>query len=362
LIEIDVKTRAEREISDRRFFNIGHLRWLPDKSGLLFSAFERFYRPYKIYQVLNETGEVQTLTDDSNDYRQISFDNAFRKMIATRTVPDYRLWVGATDALNSATPICSSQLGIAFTTSGKIIYTSISDGIHNIWTINADGTNQRQLTSNQEANRFPRVSADERFIYFASNRTGSNQVWRMQMDGSNQIQISTGEGGIPIYVSADGHTVYYETAINNNLGKITVNSDGNKVSTIVSNERIRLAEINFAEDTAAYFSRTTNQDFEIALMSLADGKILKTFQLPEENSYPLKIVWANDGKSLFYLVRNDARKTIWELSLETGKSVKFTEFSGDEEVEDFAFSADLKTFAYIRGKWEHDAFLITGLK
>lgn len=104
------------------------------------------------------------------------------------------------------------------------------------------------------------------------------------------------------------------------------------------------------------------QGFEITLLSLMDGKLLKTFKLAEENSYPLKIVWANDGKSLFYLVRNDSRKTIWQISLETGKSEKFTEFNGDEEVEDFAFAPDRKTFAYIRGKWEHDAFLITGLK
>ena len=362
LIEVDVNTGKEREITKQKFFDIKYISWLSDKSGLLFTGYERFYRPTKIYQVSTRTGELRTLTNDSNSYNRISLDNSFKKMVATQVVPDFRLWIAPTENPDSAQPICSAQGGSVFTSSGKIVYASITDGIHNIWTINSDGTNQRQLTSNQDSNWDPRVSSDERFIYFTSNRTGSKQVWRMNMDGSNQKQVSEGEGGRVIFVSSDGNTVYYETAIYSYFGKITIDNTGKSVSSIISKERMYITGLNPTGDTAAYFSRKNNEDYELVLMSVADGKILRSFSLAEEKSHPTKIFWANDGKSIFYLTTNDLKTVIWQLILKTGKSEKFTELSGEEEITEFTFSADDKMFAYIRGKWHHDAVLIKGLK
>ena len=268
LIEVDVKTGKEREITNQKFFDIKYIAWLADKSGLLFTGYERFYRPTKIYQVSNQTGELRTLTNDSNSYDRISLDSSFRKMVATQVVPEFRLWIAPTENPDSAKPICSAQGGSVFTASGKIVYASITDGTHNIWTINPDGTNQRQLTSNQGANWEPRVSSDERFIYFSSNRSGSKQVWRMNMDGSNQIQISEGEGGKVIFVSPDGQTVYYETAVYGNLGKITVDNNGKSVSSIISKERIYISGSNSTGEMVAYFSRNANENYEIKLMSV----------------------------------------------------------------------------------------------
>lgn len=362
LIEVDVNTGKEREITDQKFFDIKYITWLSDKSGLLFTGYERFYRPTKIYQVSNLTGEVQTLTNDSNNYNHISLDNSFQKMIATQFFSDFRLWVAPTDNPDSANPISYASGKSVFTPSGKLVYSSITDGNFNIWTINSDGTNQRQLTSNQGANLDPRVSPDERFIYFTSNRSGSKQVWRMDMDGSNQIQVSEGEGGTPIFVSTDGNTVFYVTALNTNLGKITTNSEGASVSSIISKERMLEPEFNSSGDIVAYFSRNSDENHEITLMSVTDGKILKTFELAEKKLQQFKLFWANSSKSVFYITGDDLKTNIWRVSLESGKSEKFTEFSNDDEIADFSFSPDGKTFAYIRGKWRHDAVLIEGLK
>ena len=362
LIEVDVVTGEEREITKHKFFDIKYLLWLSDKSGLLLTGYERFYRPIKIYQVSVRTGEMQVLTKDSNNYNRISLDSSFQKMVATQVVPDFRLWIAPAENPDSAKSITSAQGGVTFTSSGKIVYASITDSIYNIWTINPDGTNQRQLTSNQDANWDPRVSADERFIYFTSNRSGSKQIWRMNMDGSNQTQLSEDDGGRVIFVAPDGNTVYYETSLYSNLGKITIDNDGKPVSSLVSKERMYITGINPTGEMAAYFSQKADENYELVLMSLADGKILKSFSLGEEKSHPSKIFWTNDGKSLFYLTINNLKTVIWQLDIETGKTEKFTEISGEEEISDFTFSADGKMFAYIRGKWQHDAVLIEGLR
>lgn len=360
LVEVDVATGNEREITNQKFFNIQYLSWLADQSGLLMSASDRFFHPDRIYQVSNRTGEAQVLTKDSNNYNHLSLDKNFTKMVATEFMADFRLWIAPIEDIDSARPVSYANSRFNFSPSGRLVYSSVTDGNFNIWTINSDGTNQRQLTSNQGANGAPRFSADERYIIFTSNRSGTNHVWRMNVDGTNQIQLSQGEGGSPFYASSDGNTVYYETALNANLGKITVNENGSSVSNIVSNERLLSPEMNPSADAVAYFYHKQNGNFEIRLISLADGKVFKTFDIGQLGDY--KLIWAKDGKSIFYLNRNDSKRIIWRLFLDTGKTEKFTEFNADEEIEDFDFSPDGKSFAFIKGKWRHDAFLIEGLK
>lgn len=54
--------------------------------------------------------------------------------------------------------------------------------------------------------------------------------------------------------------------------------------------------------------------------------------------------------------------TIWKIDAETKKSEKFTDIGGEEEIAHFTFSPDGKSLAYIRGRWNHEAVLIEGLK
>ena len=83
--------------------------------------------------------------------------------------------------------------------------------------------------------------------------------------------------------------------------------------------------------------------------------------LSEGQIYPAKIVWSLDGKALYYLIRNGTMSTIRTLSLENGKTATLTEMH-DHEVTDFKFSPNGANFAFICGRWKHDAYLIEGLK
>ncbi len=361
LKEIDLESGAEREITRQKFFNINHLDWLPDKSGLLITAIEMYQRPSKIYQVSRSSGEVKDLTKDSIYYNHLTLDKSADKMVITQIVPDFRLWAAPVSNMNDAQIISYAKDGLVYTPSGKIVYDSAIDGNQNIWIMNGDGTEQRQLTTNQGANWNPVISPDEHFIYFASSRTGSKQVWRMSTDGSNQTQISDDEGGEPIFVTPDGSSVYYKTSLNLNLKKITIGRNGKFETQFVSNERMYSTAINSTGETVAYFSGKNEDAQAIVIMSLIDGKILKSFSPADENSRLLKIKWSKDNKYLYYLARNGLKSTIWRLSPETGKSELMTVMN-DHEVVNFDFSPDGKSIAFICGTWKHDAYLIKGLK
>ena len=55
------------------------------------------------------------------------------------------------------------------------------------------------LTDNSSSNTDPQWSADGSLIYFTSNRSGSTQLWSMNAEGGNVKQITEVEGGIEGY-------------------------------------------------------------------------------------------------------------------------------------------------------------------
>jgi Tol biopolymer transport system component/DNA-binding winged helix-turn-helix (wHTH) protein len=221
LLEIDLATGAEREITKHKFSTIHYLRWLPDQSALLLTAFEPPLNSVKIFQVSTANEEIKVLTDDSSiNYDCLSLDRFGEKMVTTQTVANFRLWVAPFDQPQAARPISTAaeamyygQSVFVFAPGGKkIVFASAADVNQQIWTMNADGSEQRQLTTGQGTNWQPRLAPDGSYILFASNRSGAAQIWRMNPDGSNQTRITEDAAGSrPIHISADGKTVYFES-------------------------------------------------------------------------------------------------------------------------------------------------------
>ena len=80
-----------------------------------------------------------------------------------------------------------------WSTDGQsIVFVSNHTGNDEIWSMNQDGGNQRQLTYNDWPwDKHPSFSPDGKQIVFYSNRSGNRQIWVMNSDGSNQVNISS---------------------------------------------------------------------------------------------------------------------------------------------------------------------------
>ncbi len=71
--------------------------------------------------------------------------------------------------------------------SNQIAFVATESGNDEIWVINYEGTDPRQLTRNTwEWDKSPSWSPDGKQIVFMSNRTGNQQIWIMNADGSDQ--------------------------------------------------------------------------------------------------------------------------------------------------------------------------------
>ncbi|MGH2458605.1 MAG: TolB family protein, partial [Chloroflexota bacterium] len=78
---------------------------------------------------------------------------------------------------------------------GRIAYSaSESNGTPEIFTMNADGTDVTQLTTDSAQHLFPVWSPDGGRIAFSTNSVGNQQfyqVYVMHADGSNVTQLTT---------------------------------------------------------------------------------------------------------------------------------------------------------------------------
>ncbi|OFV98439.1 MAG: Tol-Pal system beta propeller repeat protein TolB [Acidobacteria bacterium RIFCSPLOWO2_12_FULL_54_10] len=80
----------------------------------------------------------------------------------------------------------------AWSPNGRLIaFTLYKDGEYNINIMDVATRNIVQLTRNNGKNEHPSWSPDNRHIVFTSNRTGMSQIWTMIADGSKQRQLTT---------------------------------------------------------------------------------------------------------------------------------------------------------------------------
>ncbi len=345
---IDVISGELRDASAKTFFIIKSLRWLPGGTDVLLTAKESLNDKYHIWRVSLSTGETNKLTEDAVEYATISLSKTGDKLLATQSSDNFRLYLAA----NGETIDLTNAREATFAPDNKIYYAADND----IWTINPDGTDQRQLTNRRASDFSPIVAPDNQTIYFASNRSGANQVWRMNRDGTNQIQITKKTGGYPRFVSPDGKWIFYESGFHQTIWKIF--ADGGEETEVFKTKMFSPA---FSPDGSyvAYLFRDKTQ--KIGVMRIADEQIVKIIAGDNQKSNFVRLAWSNDSRTLNFAVERDSRNELWQQSLDESEA-RFAGDLGDKQIKSIAVSSAANAVAYTRGEWLSDAVLIKGFK
>ena len=97
---------------------------------------------------------------------------------------------------------------------GRLAYTSNAGGSSDIWTMNADGSNIRQLTVGANARLGLAVTADEKQLVYAAEKDGKYNLWRVDIDGSNLTRITNGNGEFYPQCTPDGRWIVYQSGGN----------------------------------------------------------------------------------------------------------------------------------------------------
>lgn len=219
-----------------------------------------------------------------------------------------------------ASPLTSAEHDrfwhVALGPDRSIVYASPkSGGGRDLWTMNADGLEAKQLTKDVGINQQPEFSTDGRFIVFSSDRGASAffNIWRMNGDGSDPVQVTNGNGEVQPVLSPDNKWIVYSRGS-------PYTSDDQKTLWKVpfdGGEPVQLIDKpsgggNVSPDgkTVAFWIKP--EEGEDAPMLLAIGSIdggppTKVFEVERTSNHPAR--WGPDGRHLYYILTSPFYRT-----------------------------------------------------
>ena len=356
LFQVDVSSGTESAITSERFFNIKSIEWLPGGDELLFTARPHTQQKFSIWKASISTGSAAQLTRDDANFSELTLDNDARNLAVTKVDNNFSIYLE--DVVDkSKRRVLSPGKNCVFAPDGRIVFQSNDQ---DIWIINADGTNKRQLTNDVAMDVNPFITADGRRIVFSSNRTGINQIWRMNIDGSDQRQLTQTEGGHTNSVTANGSVVYYTADISRELRKVDVETGvDSDLPAMVGFGHVFSPDGNLV----ASFERDAGErgELKIHIRDLTDKVPVRSVVVGDSTSDAVNLEWSADGQSICYLVTKAGEHELWKFDIRLEKQVLIAKL-GSEALEKAILSPDGRSIATIRGSWLHDAFLVTGLK
>jgi serine/threonine protein kinase/Tol biopolymer transport system component len=356
VVDIRVQDGAEQAVTSRRWFWVGQPKWLKSGKGLVMTAKDRFSGPEQIWELAYPGGEAKQLTDDLNDYRSLTLNSDSSVIAAVQSVRISSTWVSPSADTTRARQIASGHYdSLAWALEGKIIYASSESGNLDIWIMDADGSNHKQLTFDSHTDFQPVVSPDGRYVVFISDRTGELNVWRMNLDGSNLKQLtSRGTGESPNF-SPDGKWVLFTDYGHANMSLWKVPIDGG--SPVQITDKLSWTPVVSPDGKLiATYAMDNTGGAKLAVIPFEGGPPLKTFDIIS----PI-VRWTADGHALMYIVDRNGISNIWKQPLDGGPATQLTDFKTDR-IFWFDWSGDGKQLAFVRGVVSSDVVQISDVK
>ncbi len=253
--------------------------------------------------------------------------------------------------------------GLAWTPDGRLVFTSAGSRSLDIWLMNADGSEQKQLTfddgSQPDQNDLnPTVTPDGRYILFASSRTGVPHIWRMNIDGSHQQQLTDGQGETYPRVTPDGHSVIYSLFMLNTLWITPL--EGGEATKLIDKPAQRPAISPDGKFIACGYAAKPDAALQIAVFASTGGAPLKLFEVPPTASAFI-VVWSPDGRGLVYIDTREGVSNLWLQPLAGGPPTQLTNFKSGR-IYNADFSRDSQWVAVARGNSSSDVVLFSKVR
>ena len=104
-----------------------------------------------------------------------------------------------------------------------------------ILVMDADGKNQRQLTTGQSEYQVPNWSPDGSKIIFFSDKTGNNEIYKMNGDGTGIIQLTNNPADDnAAFISPDGSMIAFKSNRNGAREIYCMDIDGDNVQRLTT--------------------------------------------------------------------------------------------------------------------------------
>jgi len=197
--------------------------------------------------------------------------------------------------------------------NGKIVFTSGRDGNYEIYSMNVDGSNPLNLSSNPAADMFPSYAPGGGLIAFTSFRDGGNgEIYVMNGDGSDPTRLtnSSGTDTQPTW-SPNGQQIAFRSDRDGDWEIYVMGADGSGQTNVSDTAGIDDAPAWSPDGGRILFESDRDGDREIYMMN-ADGSGQSNLTAhPGQDREPS---WSPDGQRIAFRSDREGNDEVYTMT------------------------------------------------
>jgi len=358
IVSVSLDNGAQQTLSSRHWHHVGQPVWLANGSGLLVTASESATTPDQVWYIALSNGETTRVTHDLNDYHDLSLTGNSNRLAVVQVQSVSSIWVAPDAEADRAKQIASdttSSEDVAWTPEGRIVYRANVGDSAEIWVLNSDGSNAKQVTSGARVSGGLTVSPNGRNIFFTSDRAGHSNIWRVDADGSNLKQLTSGDGEYYPQSTPDGQWIVFQGGdVYPTLWKVS--TAGGEVVEVARTRALRPAVSPDGQMIAYDYLDSDLNKWGIGIVSFPGGARVTRFDFPPTVSSRF-VRWSPDRQSVAFVNSPGGVSDIWLQPINGGPAKQLTSFKA-EQILAFDWSRDGRSLAFVRGVKTSDVVLI----
>src|SRR5574341_80802 len=219
--------------------------------------------------------------------------------------------------------------------AGQIVYTCYDGSFDHICLMNADGSNQRQLTFAGATEYFASPSPDGSRIAFSSRRGGAFDLYLMDTSGDRLTQLTADHGSnFSPDISPDGSRIVFTSTANDTYQHIWVmNSDGSGLKQLTYGAGDQLDAVWSPDGTQILYAAQLGEKHYEQFVMNADGSNPR--QLTFDMFVGGRCDWSPDGRTLAFFAGPEGDRDLFLMNPD-GSNVRQITFGGDNKAPSFS--------------------------
>jgi serine/threonine protein kinase len=341
--------------------------WLPSGDGIIVTGATPGTIRDQLWHISYPEGELRRITDDNNDYRDVTVSPDGKTIAARTQLELVSLW-SIDPADQKVRQVKAEQPGIALLSlsampDGRLIFLKESVSGTTVFSMNEDGTDEKEIFSVKEDILRLKASPDGKYFVASVRNTETRgfNLYRFNADGSERKQLTNFDRGavMGIQVIPEDWVLFHRyTGTARTWGDpseiMKVPLKGGKVeklSGLEPSERDMHPRLSPDGKYLAYRSTLkdeTDGKFKeyIRVTEFSDGKAGKKI-LERQVDVP-RIRWLPDSSAIIYEEEGSDLANLFKLDLKTRTETQISDFNSKANTGDFVWNQTGKNIMALR--------------
>ena len=361
---ISVADGSLRDIGSRRWAGIDYVVWHPSGDSVFAVISENYFLPGQLWEMSYPSGEYRKLNNNLNGYGSLSITADGKAIVTGERYSRSAVWVSPDlkpENAKQIMPNTGDTWGFSWTADGRIVYISDQTGDAEVWTMDADGANARQITNDRVAKRVPYASPEGRYIVYSSSKN-SGEIVRIDIGGGNPLVLTKALGAYNPHISPDGKWVIYTAYVGGLPKVLRVSIDGGEEQVLTAYPAKEPRYSNDGSRFACFLMDEKSSEWNrLAIIPADGGAPISVIDVPTTTSSARGPVWTPDDKGITLIVAPGEQQNLWLQPVDGGPGKPMTNFT-TPGVARRDYSRDGKRIAIVRAEGIGNAIMITDFR